>query len=247
LRFDVVDSGPGIPPERQGRIFEERYQLAPRGAGRPVGSGLGLAIVERLARLLRCPVELESRMGSGSRFSVSVERAPAGLIGIDHLRPSIAPDDPLRGTSVVVLDDDELVLEGMAGLLRRWGCEVLTGTDVEQLVSQLSAGARIPDLIVCDDQLGDGQTGIEAIALLRRTVGVPVPAFLISGDTTPERLRQVTASGHRLLCKPIVPMTLRTMITGSLGGGERCRIAVRRDVPRIIGGVGPAPPALRRQ
>ena len=61
-------------------------------------------------------------------------------------------------------------------------------------------------------RLADGKTGIEAIDCLRGALGISIPAFLISGDTTPERLRDARASGYHLLHKPVPPMTLRAIL-----------------------------------
>src|SRR5262245_52768492 len=72
LRIDVCDTGPGIPEDQRRSIFGEFYQLARPDAGRREGLGLGLAIVDRLCRLLGHRVELDSKPGRGSRFSVTV-------------------------------------------------------------------------------------------------------------------------------------------------------------------------------
>src|SRR5690606_10364574 len=112
LRIDVVDTGPGIAPDRQRDVFTEYYRLDDSAAGG--GFGLGLAIVERLARLLDHPLELVSTLGRGCRFSVTVPRARA--VG-DVARTPDAPADPVRGELVVVIDDEPLVLDGMAGIL----------------------------------------------------------------------------------------------------------------------------------
>ena len=70
-----------------------------------------------------------------------------------------------------------------------------------------------PDLIISDYRLGDGRTGFDVIERLRSTFGAQIPAFLISGDTAPERLREASASGYYLLHKPVLPMTLRSVVS----------------------------------
>jgi CheY-like chemotaxis protein len=115
---------------------------------------------------------------------------------------------------VVVIDNDTRVLEGMGGLLRNWGCRVIVAVTPEAAmagVSDIGAGAR-PDLIISDYHLADEQTGITAIAKLREVYGV-IPAFVMSGDTAAERLREAQESGHQLLHKPVQPMTLRAMMS----------------------------------
>ena len=80
-------------------------------------------------------------------------------------------------------------------------------------LAALAEHERQPDLIISDYRLADGRTGIEAIERLRSAIRAPIPAFLISGDTAPERLREASASGYYLLHKPVLPMTLRAIVS----------------------------------
>src|SRR6516164_6448347 len=209
LRIEVWDTGPGVPQDQQQNIFGEFYRLGAPGAG----LGLGLAIVDRLCRLLDHSVSLTSICGKGSCFSVAVPRVAAR----PEIGESPAPAHPLMDASyrnlVVVIDDDPLVLEGMCGLFRSWGYHLLVaGTDDEALAG-IADRDRPPALIVSDYHLSGGKTGIEVIEALRRTLSVEIPAFLVSGDTSPELLRQARASGYHLLHKPVDPMTLRAMVS----------------------------------
>ena len=212
LRIEVWDTGPGVPQDQQQNIFGEFYRLGAPGGDGGSGLGLGLAIVDRLCRLLDHSVLLTSILGKGSCFSVALPRVAA--------RPEIdetpAPAHPLMETSdrklVVVIDDDPLVLEGMGGLFRSWGYQLVAGTDEEALAGVADLD-RPPDLIVSDYHLSGGKTGIEVIEGLRRTLSADIPAFLVSGDTSPELLRQARASGYHLLHKPVDPMTLRAMVS----------------------------------
>jgi signal transduction histidine kinase/CheY-like chemotaxis protein len=210
LRIEVWDTGIGVPENQRENIFREFYRLGTAEQDRGHGLGLGLAIVDRLCRLLGHPIELTSAVGRGSRFAVSLPLATP--------RPAAQPApaaaiDLAMGKFVVVVDDDALVLDAMGGILKSWGCSVVTAkSDTDALVA-LAGHARQPDLIISDYRLGDGRTGFDVIERLRSSFGAHIPAFLISGDTAPERLREARASGYYLLHKPVLPMTLRSVVS----------------------------------
>jgi len=208
VHIEVRDSGPGIPDEQRRNIFGEFYRLA--GDNTQGGLGLGLAIVDRLCKLLDHPIQLDSTVGKGSRFSVTVPMA-AAQAQIAEPQPAPVAIDATRGKLVMVIDDDALVLDSMGGLLRSWGCRVVAAATPEEALADLGSGER-PDLIICDYRLANGQSGVAAIADLRKAYGAPVPAFLMSGDTAPERLREARESGHHLLHKPLRAMALRALI-----------------------------------
>jgi signal transduction histidine kinase len=212
LRVDVYDTGPGIAEGQQRNIFNEFYQLVPKEKGGRDGLGLGLAIVERLGALLDHPIGLESNIGKGSRFSVTVPTVRIPAAGPRRVTVQTkSPTDALRGKSIVVIDDDMLVLDAMRGLLEQWGCSVLTAKSAQEALEGMDGGR--PDLIISDGHLQEGETGIEAIARLRRALGVPIPAFLISGDISPDRLEEAKAAGHHLLHKPVSPVALRAIVS----------------------------------
>jgi signal transduction histidine kinase/ActR/RegA family two-component response regulator len=219
LRIDVCDTGTGIPEDQRQSIFSEFYQLATPAPDRTAGLGLGLAIVDRLGRLLGHPVQLQSNPGRGSRFSVSVPLA-AELRETVPLPTALHATDLARGKRVMVIDDDVLVLDGMRGILQSWGCRVQTAASGKAALTCIADGGGQPDLIISDLRLADGESGIEVIERLRETLGAPVPAFVISGDTAPERLREASAGGYHLLQKPVSPLTLRTTLNRLLKSHE---------------------------
>jgi CheY-like chemotaxis protein len=208
VHIEVWDSGPGIPEDQRRNIFGEFYRLA--GGNTHGGLGLGLAIVDRLCNLLGHPIQLVSTVDKGSRFSVTVPVVTARAQFAEPQRAQIAIDAH-RGKLVIVIDDDALVLDSMSGLLRNWGCRVVAAATPDEALADLGPEER-PDLIICDYRLANGQSGIAAIVDLRNAYGAPVPAFLMSGDTAPERLREARESGHHLLHKPLRAMALRAMI-----------------------------------
>jgi signal transduction histidine kinase len=224
LRIEVWDTGPGVPQDQQQNIFGEFYRLGAPGGDGHSGLGLGLAIVDRLCRLLDHSVRLTSILGKGSCFSVAVPRVAAR----PEIGESPGPPHPLMDASdrklVVVIDDDPLVLEAMGGLFRSWGYHlVVAGTEDEALAGVANHDSP-PDLIVSDYHLPGEKTGIEVIEGLRRALSAKIPAFLVSGDTSPELLRQARDSGYHLLHKPVDPMTLRAMVSYVLREQQVARV-----------------------
>jgi signal transduction histidine kinase/CheY-like chemotaxis protein len=211
LRIDVCDSGPGIPKDQQRNVFGEFYQLAGPRPDRHRGLGLGLAIVDRLCRLLGHRLELTSTPGKGSRFAIFVPVAGERREIVPPLTHSQSQLDLPAGKLALIIDDDAMNLESLRGLLVTWGCRVTTATTCEEALARLAADNQAPDIIISDYHLSDGATGDEVIARLRNRFG-PVPAFLMSGDSASERLREAGASGIALLHKPVPPMKLRLML-----------------------------------
>jgi signal transduction histidine kinase len=213
LRIDVIDSGPGIPEDQRQNVFGEFYRLAAEEQSRHRGGlGLGLSIVERLGELLGHPIELASAVGRGSRFSVVVPQARRHEVPADVTPAAAVVTSPTRGKLVLVIDDDPLVLEGMRGILETWGCDVTLAKSGMEALARLAGIDRKPDVVISDYRLADGKSGMDAIEAVRRAVGSAVPAFLISGDTAPERLRDAAASNYLLLHKPVSPMALRAVL-----------------------------------
>ena len=232
LQFEVRDSGPGIAEDQKRSIFREFYQVVAQESRHRGGLGLGLAIVDRLSTLLDHPVSLESAPGKGSRFSVLVPRVPARVAVRSDPTSAVRVVDAVTGKLIVVIDDDALVLDAMHGILTSWGCDVVTASSAESALLPLNG--RHPDLVISDYRLAEGRTGIEAIETLRARIGAAIPAFLMSGDTAPDRLREAAQGDYFLLNKPVAPITLRAMLNRLLkpidpgGKAGRIRTIARR-------------------
>jgi len=222
VHIEVWDSGPGIPEEKRQNIFVEFYRLA-SGDGHE-GLGLGLAIVDRLCRVLGHPIAMTSTVGKGSRFSVAVPLASARDDCAEPTEAAPVAADISRRKLVAVIDDDALVRMSLGGLLRQWGCRVVAAPSPDAILASLAMKER-PDLIICDYRLAGGISGIKAIEQLRSFFQVAIAAFLISGDTAPELLREAQESGHRLLHKPVSPMKLRAMLSELLRSGTGVGVA----------------------
>ena len=121
-----------------------------------------------------------------------------------------------QARTVLIVDDEESIRQGLMLLLEEWGYQAFAAGTVEQaeqLVNRLEAP---PDLILSDLHLGDGPDGIAAIEAVRRVCGYDVAAILITGDTSHEELRRATDSGHPVLFKPVQPRKLLNALRGHI-------------------------------
>jgi CheY-like chemotaxis protein len=124
-------------------------------------------------------------------------------------------DVPLAGTTVVYIEDDADVLWATARLLEGWGCRVLAGASLEDLIPGLAGLERRPDWIISDYRLRGSLTGAEAIARVRASITAAVPAIILSGDCGPEPEHASRRDGHRLLRKPFRPEALLGLLAAA--------------------------------
>ncbi len=213
VRLEVWDCGPGIEEANLKDIFQEFYQLGNPERDRSKGLGLGLAIVARLARLLDSKVNVRSTVGKGSMFSFDLpltQIQPQSEMG--YTTPAL---NNLIGAFIVIIDDERAVLEGMRALLTDWGCRLILADSVTDALNKLK-DESVPDLLIADYRLRDDATGIQALARLQKEYGLGIPGILITGDTSPDRLREAKASGYYILHKPVRAPKLRTLLSYAL-------------------------------
>jgi CheY-like chemotaxis protein/anti-sigma regulatory factor (Ser/Thr protein kinase) len=220
LSLEVYDTGPGIPAEQHEAIFQEFHQLGNphRDRRQGLGLGLGLAIVRRLGLLLDHAVAIRSRPGRGSCFSIRVALAAPRPVERPGEADRSLNGDEFRGARVMLLDDDIIVQTAMTCLLSGWGCQVLTAGSVQQALDHLDGLETPPDLLIADYRLPGNTTGAEALELLHARLGQQAPALIVTGDTSPERLREAESKGYPLLHKPATPEKLRSFIRNNLEG-----------------------------
>jgi len=207
-RIEVWDSGCGIAPADQERVFQEFQQLGPAAGG----LGLGLPIARRLAQLLQLKLTLHSRPGRGSVFFID-GLAPAGAA---PLRAAAAREGlrRLAGARVAVLDDNEDVRRATRGLLQRWECAVQDAADADALLAE---GATRPQALVADLQLAGGRNGITEAQRLFAAWGGAVPLLLVSGDSAAAVPAGLDAA---ILAKPASPARLRAWLEQVLAAPE---------------------------
>lgn len=211
LRIEVWDTGPGIPDDQLTFIFEEfrRFQQG----GDKKGLGLGLAIVDRISGMLNHPVGVQSVQGKGSVFSITVPLAPRDQAYKAKETSAAASSrrvSSLGGLSVLCIDNDPAILQGMVALLGNWKCEVIAAESLQHALDELAG--RQPDIILADYQLDDDKNGLDAMDAIRDSVGRNIPGILITGYMAPEVRDDAIARGYQILYKPVKPAALRAMV-----------------------------------
>ena len=203
VRIEVWDTGVGIAQPQQAQVFEEFFQLHNSERDRRKGVGLGLSIVARISALLGYRLELASRPGKGSRFSVEMACHDAPRSERDAA-PTL-DDTPLIGVTVLVLDDEQEILAATVLRLKQYGCHALAAASLAEAERLLQLHGGAPDLIVSDYRLRDGDTGLEAARTLRAQHGRELPVLIVSADSS----AQVSEPGMLLLQKPVEPEQLK--------------------------------------
>ncbi|MEY9132555.1 Na+/proline symporter/signal transduction histidine kinase/ActR/RegA family two-component response regulator [Bradyrhizobium diazoefficiens] len=209
LRIEVWDTGVGIAAEDQKRIFEEFQRLAP---GPEKGLGLGLAIVDRVSRLLGHAVDVRSRPGRGSGFAVTVPLARGAGTSLQRKPASPAPAAAERAMTILCLDNDVTILDGLTALLGGWGHHVLVAADADG--AMLAAAASPPDIVLLDYHLDGGRSGLDFLDDLRQKSGRDVRALVVTADRSEAVRKEAGARGCAILSKPVKPAALRRFLGG---------------------------------
>jgi CheY-like chemotaxis protein len=247
VRFEVEDTGPGIAPLVQARLFMPFTQADDSTTRRYGGTGLGLSICRELAHLMGGEVGLDSEPGRGSRFWAELP-LPAG----DEGGPESAfatPDlqaGPLVGLSLLIVEDNPVNMMIAVALLEQWGVEVTeagNGAEAVALVTESADAHRPFDLVLMDVQM-PVQGGNDATRELRRRFPaetLPIIA-LTAAALTSERDDALAAGMNDFLTKPIDAQRLHDTLL-RWGGTPAQRRLRRSAASPTAAAVPPTPPA----
>jgi signal transduction histidine kinase/ActR/RegA family two-component response regulator len=226
LHVAVIDTGIGIPPERQDAVFQAFTQADGSMTRRYGGTGLGLTISSRLVGLMGGRIWVESRPGEGSTFHVEIPilagAAAGGAVPVapeGHVEPPPRPDaasasKPLLGVRVLLAEDNVVNRRLAQALLRRWGAVVTDVSNGRAAVE--TAAASDFDLILMDVQMPE-MDGYEAVAAIRRDARdrqrphlpvIALTAHALAGD----RERCLEAGMDDYVSKPLKPAALLDVI-----------------------------------
>ncbi|MBF0188244.1 MAG: response regulator, partial [Magnetococcales bacterium] len=224
--FAVRDTGIGMTPEQQTRLFRSFSQADSSTTRKYGGTGLGLTISKRLTELMQGEISVQSVAGEGSTFRFTawfdIQAAPR--------RHPAATREELAGTRVLVVDDNTTAREILATMAQRFGLRVDAVSSGEQALEQVGKASRegAPyDLALMDWKM-PGMDGIECADRLSTVSETTPPAVVMV--TAYGREEAMDAVGDRelpistLLSKPVTASTLLDAISAGLGRG-----VVRRE------------------
>ncbi len=214
--IDVYDTGPGLAPEQQTSIFQEFSRAENGASGVNDGLGLGLSIARRYAELLGMQVQMCSRPGQGSRFTILLpaEIADGGAVKLSSTaatQRSIAP----KAHRILVLDDEPLIVNALSRDLSDRGNTVLGYHSVLDAEKALTGGVVI-DAAVIDYDLRGPETGIDFIERMSKQAGKHIPALVLSGGTDAGTLAALAKSGRPWLTKPADPELIEATLYSAL-------------------------------
>ena len=218
LRFEVTDTGVGIPEERQGSLFTPFTQVDDSITRRFGGTGLGLAICKQLAELMDGEIGLESQAGLGSRFFFEI------VVGVSAEQPMLARHSHLLSDkSVLLVDDSASAREIIGAMLKDFGLEVRAVASGEAALEFLAQPNSRCDLVLLD-WLMPGLDGIETarrIRALSSDSGQAPALLMISGGHYETAADRIESAGIRhVLAKPVSESTLYDAVLEVLLGAS---------------------------
>ncbi|MBS5639226.1 MAG: response regulator, partial [Bacteroides sp.] len=171
LTIAIADTGKGMASEDRERIFQEFTRLS--GAQGEEGFGLGLSIVKKLVTLLEGTIDVQSTLGKGSCFTVTMPLYPVGKSIAESESPESENVDiteesavipPMKVIRVLLIDDDKIQLNLTAAMLKQHGIDAVCCEQLEQLIEQLRSS--VFDVLLTDIQM-PAINGFDLVKLLR--------------------------------------------------------------------------------
>ena len=196
--FIFADNGIGMPEEYMQHIFEPFARANDESISKIQGTGLGLAITQNIVQMMNGTIEVQSRPGEGSTFTVTV---PLAL----QMREEQEPEE-LAGLPVLVVDDELAVCESATMLLQELGMRsswVMSGAEAVERV--VEAHQRQEDFyaVILDWKMPD-MDGLETVKVIRRRVGSKVPIIIISAyDYSNIEKEFIDAGADAFISKPL--------------------------------------------
>ncbi|MGB1237099.1 MAG: PAS-domain containing protein [Pseudomonadales bacterium] len=207
LTIQVVDTGPGIPIDKQQRVFEQFTQLDNAQAGQ--GLGLGLSISKSFCQLLQHPLKLCSEVGRGCTFSIQVPLVSARAAVQQAAK---LPSIDLSGVCVLCIENDPELLQATLALLEAWQCNVLCAERSEVALTLAEQYGDEIDIVLADYQLGGEVDGLTLLAKISGASAYGIPGILMTAALESNLAQKTEREGFSFMRKPIDPETLKALM-----------------------------------
>lgn len=215
VKFTVEDTGIGMSEEHMSNIFSEYGQASENTSYQYGGTGLGLTISQKLVRLMKSELEVNSRFNEGSQFFFTLVLSSTKEKIQDNASQTLFQDlPPFEGESVLVAEDNPINALLLKKYLKTWALKPTMVVNGKEAVDMLKSQSF--DLIILDTRMPE-MDGFEAARHARRFLGVKTPILSLSATVLPEEVAQALQSGmNDTLSKPFEPEKLYRKIKSLL-------------------------------
>jgi two-component system CheB/CheR fusion protein len=216
LRIEVWDTGSGIPEGQLKAVFEEFHQLDNPARERARGLGLGLSIVQRLADLLDHRIDVRSRPGKGSVFSIEVPCVDTASVEEPRTGARQSAARLGKGESILVIEDDPAIREMLQLVFEMDGYRTAVASDGKSALELVANGTVRPKIVIADYNLPNGLSGLDVASRLRETFDSALPVLIVTGDISTGTLRAIAGANCVQLNKPIKADALTRLVRSQL-------------------------------
>ena len=224
-KFVVADTGIGMSPEFQERLFEPYAREMRFSDRRAVGTGLGMSITKSLVSLMDGEIQVESAPGRGTAFTVILPFAAAAEDWTPPEAREARPPFSMEGFHILLAEDNEINMEIAAELLAARGVQVTRAWNGEEAVSRFrEAPVFTFDAVLLDMQMPvmDGCQAAEQIRGMDRADAQSVPIIAVTANAFSEDVAATTAAGMNAhVSKPIDFAVLRQTLERLLGAPRK--------------------------
>ena len=230
--FTCIDSGIGMSPEYLSHIFEPFSRAEDPRISKLQGTGLGMTITENVVRMMNGTIQVESELGKGSKFTVSV---PMEWCGQEE-----SLSDELLGLPVLVIDDDQITCENAAALLNELGMRGYWVMSGREAIGRIAAAHDQKDdfFAVILDWVMPDMNGLETVRVIREKLGDDVPIIIISAyDYSDIEEEFISAGADAFITKPLFKSKMLQVLQLFISSGESDAVhaADEKKAPEFYG------------
>ena len=209
----VVDTGIGIPKDKLKTVFDEFFQINNPSRDKNKGVGLGLSIVKRLTSLIGTSIDINSveERGTSFNFSIPLAKNSPTIKSIKYKNYQELKDE-YRYLNIIIIDDDKEIRLALKAALSSTFENIYTCSNGPEALRSITLNNKIPDIIISDYRLEDGEIGTDVIDAIRGKADKFIPAIILTADKTPQIATSAKTKKYLVVPKPVTSTTLRKKI-----------------------------------